>query len=102
MTNDSIYNLFTITGSGQNPIVVELTVNNLSIQMELDTGTSLWLLNKQTYTRSPNFSYNQQMFSLRYTQEKSYTDSGRSHGHSQLWWANTKLVVFVVKEMGPT
>ena len=54
LTNDSTYNLFTIGGSGQNPIVVELTVNNLPVQMELDTGASLSLLNKQTYDKIPN------------------------------------------------
>ena len=54
LTNDSTYNLFTIGGSGQNPIVVELTVNNLPVQMELDTGASLSLLNQQTYDKILN------------------------------------------------
>ena len=45
---DNTYNLFTVAGSGQNPIVLKVTVNNLPIQMELDTGASLSLLNQQT------------------------------------------------------
>lgn len=48
-TPDSPYNLFTVTGSGQNLIVLQLTVNQKSIQKELDTGTSLSLINKQTF-----------------------------------------------------
>ena len=32
------YNLFTIAGSSQDPIVVGVTVNNLLIQLELDMG----------------------------------------------------------------
>ena len=37
MTSDNSYDLFTITGSGQNPIIVQVTVNQTPIQMELDT-----------------------------------------------------------------
>ena len=48
-TPDSSCNLFTVTGSGQNPIVLQVTVNQTSIQMELDTGASLSLINKQTF-----------------------------------------------------
>ena len=63
LMTDNTYNLFTIAGSSQNPIVLKVTVNDLSIQMELDTGVSLSLLNQQTYRKSPTSSYNQQMFS---------------------------------------
>ena len=51
---DNTYNLFTVAGSGQNPIVLKITVNDLPIQMELDTGASLSLLNQQTYKKVPN------------------------------------------------
>ena len=48
-TSDNSYDLFTVTGSGQNPIIVQVTVNQTPIQMELDTGASLSLINKQTF-----------------------------------------------------
>ena len=48
-TPDSPYNLFTVTGSGQNLIVLQVTVNQKPIQKELDTDTSLSLINKQTF-----------------------------------------------------
>ena len=51
LTNDSTYNLFTIAGSDQDPIVVGVTVNNAPVQMELDTGASLSLLNKANYEK---------------------------------------------------
>ena len=74
MTNDSTYNLFTVACSGHNPtVVLEMTMNNLPIQMELDIDTSLSLLNK---TKSPTFSYNQQML------RRSLTDTEVSLGHS--------------------
>ena len=48
-TPDSPYNLFTVTGSGQNLIVLQVTVNQKPIQKELDTGSSLSMINKQTF-----------------------------------------------------
>ena len=46
---DSPYNLFTVRGSGQNLIVLQITVNQKPIQKELDTGTSLSMITKQTF-----------------------------------------------------
>ena len=48
-TTDSSYNLFTITAGGQNPILLQVTINQTPVQMELDTGASLSLINKQTF-----------------------------------------------------
>ena len=39
-TTDTSYNLFTVTGSGQTPIMMQVTINQTPIQMELDTGAS--------------------------------------------------------------
>jgi len=44
--HDISYNLFTVAGSGQNPIIVDVIVNQTPIQMELDT---LSQINKHTY-----------------------------------------------------
>ena len=41
--------MFTVTGSGQNLIVLQVTVNQKPIQKELDTGTSLSMINKQIF-----------------------------------------------------
>ena len=48
-TTDNSYNLFTITMHSQNPIVLQVTINQTSVQMELDTGASLSGINKQTF-----------------------------------------------------
>ena len=53
-TDDSTYNLFTIAGSGQEPLLVEVTVNGSPVQMELDTGASLSLLSNSTYEKIPS------------------------------------------------
>ena len=100
LTNDSTYNLFTIGGSGQNPIVVELTVNNLPVQMELDTGASLSLLNKQTYDKIPNLQLQPTDIQL-----KTYTEVLQILGEAKVtvnYGEQTEqLVVYVVKGNGP-
>ena len=48
-TTDTSYNLFTVTGGGQTPIMMQVTINQTPIQMELDTGSSLSLINKHTF-----------------------------------------------------
>ena len=48
-TTESSCNLFTITAGGQNPILLQVTINQTPVQMELDTGASLSLINKQTF-----------------------------------------------------
>ena len=47
-TTDSSYNLFTITEGSQNFILLQVTINQTPVQMELDTGASS-LTNKQTF-----------------------------------------------------
>ena len=42
--HDTLYNLFTVAGSGQSPIIMDV------IQMELDTGASLSLI---TFRKAP-------------------------------------------------
>ena len=55
MTDDShIQPVYHCWGWTYNPTVVELTVNNLPIQMELDMVVLLSLLNKQIYDKTPN------------------------------------------------
>ena len=102
LTNDSTYNLFTIGGSGQqNPIVVELTVNYLPVQMELDTGASLSLLNKQTYDKIPNLQLQPTDVQL-----KTYTGEvlqilGEAKVTVSYGEQTEQLVVYVVKGSGP-
>ena len=55
-TPDNSY-LFTVAGSGQNPIVLQVTVNRTPIQMELDTGASLSMINKQTFDAIADHSH---------------------------------------------
>ena len=47
--SDNSYDLFTQSSNGQEPILISVTLNQTPIQMELDTGASLSLLNKQTF-----------------------------------------------------
>ena len=53
-TDDPTCNLFTVAGSGQDPILMEVTINGTPVQMELDTGASLSLLSKSTYEQIPS------------------------------------------------
>lgn len=46
---DSAYNLFTIREQNSAPIVVEVTLNSIPVQMELDTGASVSVLSNMTY-----------------------------------------------------
>jgi len=46
---DNSYDLFTLSSRGQEPILVSVTLNQTPVQMELDTGASLSLLNKPTF-----------------------------------------------------
>ena len=46
---DSSYHLFTLESNGQNPIIVQVELNQVLTEMEVDTGSSLSLINKSTY-----------------------------------------------------
>ena len=46
---DSSYQLFTLESNGQNPITVQVELNEVPTEMEVDTGSSLSLINKSTY-----------------------------------------------------
>ena len=47
--SETSYGMFTIEGTSSNPIVVQLDVNQVPIEMEVDTGASLSLIAKATY-----------------------------------------------------
>jgi len=44
---DNSYNLFTVAGNGQSPILLNVTVNQTLIQMEIDTAWCLIVLDQQ-------------------------------------------------------
>ena len=48
-SEDSAYNLFTITDPKSAPILVEVVLNSIPVQMELDTGASVSVLSNSTY-----------------------------------------------------
>ena len=48
-SEDSAYNLFTITDPNSAPIFVEVVLNSIPVQMELDTGASVSVLSNTTY-----------------------------------------------------
>ena len=100
-TNDSTYNLFTIGGSGQDPIVVEVIMNNSPIQMELDTGASLSLLCKRTYEKIPGLQLQPTDVQL-----KTYTGEvvqvlGEAKATVSYGKQTQQLVVYVVNGNGP-
>jgi len=49
-TEDPTYGLFTLQSKTHDPIVVQLELNSVPIRMELDSGASLTLINKASYT----------------------------------------------------
>ena len=48
-SEDSAYNLFTIRDPNSAPILVEVVLNSILVQMELDTGASVSVLSNTTY-----------------------------------------------------
>ena len=95
LTNDSTYNLFTIAGSGQDPILVEVTVNGSPVRMELDTGASLSLLSKNTYEKIPSLQLQPTDVQLKtYTGEVVVVTVNYGEQMQQ-------LVVYVVNGNGP-
>ena len=46
---DSSYHLFTLESNRQNPITVQVELNQVLTEMEVDIGSSLSLINKSTY-----------------------------------------------------
>ena len=100
-TDDPTYNLFTVAGSGQDSILMEVTINGTPVQMELDTGASLSLLSKSTYEQIPSLQLQPTDVQLKtYTGEvvqilgevKVTVNYGK---HKQ------QLVVYVVNGNGP-
>ena len=85
-TDDHTYNLFTVVGSDQDPILVEVTVNSTPVQMELNTGASLSLLSKSTYEKIPSLQLQPIDVQL-----KTYTEVVQILGEAQV-----TLVVYVV------
>ena len=86
-TDDTTYNLFTVVGSDQDPILVEVTVvNTTPVQMELNTGASLSLLSKSTYEKIPSLQLQPIDVQL-----KTYTEVVQILGEAQV-----TLVVYVV------
>ena len=47
--HDSSYHLFTLQSNGQNPITVQVELNNILTEMEVDAGASVSLINMQAY-----------------------------------------------------
>ena len=101
---DNSYDLFTLSSSGQEPILVSVTLTQTPVQMELDTGVSLSLLNKQTFDVIANKSHT----TLKTTdvQLKTYTgETVEVLGAVELiviYGEQTKqLVVYVVAGNGP-
>ena len=103
-TLNNSYELFTLSSKGQEPILVSVTLNQTPVQMELDTGASLSLLNKQTFDVIANKSHT----TLKTTdvQLKTYTgETVEVLGEVELtvtYGEQTKqLVVHVVAGNGP-
>ena len=101
---DSSYNLFTVTGSGQNPIIMDVTLNQTPIKMELDTGASLSLINKHTFDVITDHSHTD----LRTTDVhlKTYTGEaleilGEAEVMVNYGEEKQQLVVYVVTGNGP-
>ena len=46
---DVLYGLFTIEGNSTHPILAKVNINQIPIEMEVNTGASLSLINKATY-----------------------------------------------------
>jgi len=56
---DSSYGMFTVEGNSPNPIIMQVDINQVPVEMEVDTGASLSLINKATYDRICSRSHTQ-------------------------------------------
>ena len=45
------YSMYTLTGSSVKPLVVSVKLNDVDLEMELDTGASISIISKATYNR---------------------------------------------------
>jgi hypothetical protein len=67
------YPLFTLPGEG-GPIVVMIHVNNIPLQMEVDTGASLSIISEETYKSVVNYlGHHLQMLPYSHIQESNST-----------------------------
>ena len=100
-TDDPTYNLFTVAGSSQDPILVEVIINGTPVQMELDTGASLSLLSKSTYEQIPSLK-----LQPTFVQLKAYTGEvvqilGEANVTVNYGKHKQQLVVYVVNGNRP-
>ena len=51
ITNDTSYELFMMQDKTRDPILITLQVNQVPVEMELDTVVSLTLINRATYSK---------------------------------------------------
>ena len=76
-------------------------MNNLPVQMELDTGASLSLLNKQTYDKIPNLQLQPTDVQLKTCTGEVLQILGEAKVTVNYGEQTEQLVVYVVKGSGP-
>lgn len=99
------YDLFTLQASGRNPITVQVDLNQVPTEMEIDTGASISLINRDTYEV---ISKQSQIEPLQKTDVKlkTYTGEavqilGTAHVDAKYGEVEHKLIIHVVDGKGP-
>ena len=99
------YGLFTIQGNSANPILAKVNINQIPVEMEVDTGASLSLINKATYDLISRQSHTQALQKTD-VQLKTYTGEavcilGTAKVQVNYGEQNYQLLVYVVDGKGP-
>ena len=99
---DSSYQLFTLESNGQNPITVQVELNEVPTEMEVDTGSSLSLINKSTYDLIASKNQIQALQKSK-VKLKTYTVEILGTANVEVTYGETKhnLVIHVVDGKGP-
>lgn len=103
--HDSSYQLFTLQSNGQNPITIQVELNQVPIEIEVDTGATVSLINKHAHNAIESKSHTQQ---LQKSEIKLKTYTGESVGilgeaKVEVKYGEMKhnLVIHVVDGKGP-
>jgi len=88
----SSYDLFTVEGDSPNPIIMQVNLNQVPVEIEVDTGASLSLINKATYDRiCSRRSFAENRCASQNLHRRGSVYPGNSQNIGQLWLDNTAI-----------
>ena len=102
---EDTYTLFTVKNSTYEPMMVQVQVNTIPVDMEFDTGASFSLLNKTTYDRiaqeKPESLLQKSTIRLKTYTGEAVPILGSTKAHIKYGEKEEELVILVVDGDGP-